>query len=178
MLSVVPICVPPESHVAGASTLQRKNFSVPVQLLAPTTLRTAASVTDTEPVPIERPPPGMSAPAPVFGVVVRPDWQLPKLPSTKSLSVAVSDCEDRVSASTLAKHSLPSPRSDRLMPASKNSPRRNVLKPLLSVNGHGAKVPSVWLTIPQKASPGEADRQLAASEVASSSRFPFTEVFH
>src|SRR6266511_3448937 len=68
---VAPIWVPlGEVQVAGAATLQRKNFSVPFQLAAPLIVKSAESFADTEPVPIDKPPAGMSTPAAVFGVVV------------------------------------------------------------------------------------------------------------
>src|SRR6266508_2936837 len=103
MLRVAPICVPlGEVHVAGASTLQRKNFSVPLQFAAPLIAKSAESFTDTEPVPIDKPPAGMSSPPPVFGV-------------------EVVEVDERVSEATLAKHSLPRPSKERLMPPSKNS---------------------------------------------------------
>src|SRR5438093_10393695 len=121
MFLVAPICVPlGDVQVAGAATLQRKNFSVPLQFTAPVTVKSAESFTDAEPVPIDRPPTGMSRPAPVFGVVVSPDTQWPKLPRTKSFRVALVESDERVSEATLAKHSLPRPSAERLMPPSKN----------------------------------------------------------
>src|SRR5438067_1918725 len=99
--------------------------------------------------------------------------QLPKLPRTKSFSVAVVDVEERVSARKLAKHSLAILGSrDRLTPASSNSPCRYVLLPLLSRYGHGATTPFTGFTSPQKASPGMvAVAQFAASEVSCRCRF-------
>src|SRR6266511_557315 len=125
MLRVAPICVPlGEVHVAGASTLQRKNFSVPLQFAAPLIAKSAESFTDTEPVPIDKPPAGMSSPPPVFGVVVSPDTQWPKFPRTKSFSVEVVEVDDRDSEPTLATPPLSRPSKERLMPPSKNSPCR------------------------------------------------------
>jgi hypothetical protein len=46
------------------------------------------------------------------------DWQLPKLPRTKSFNVAVVDVEERVSEATLEKHSPARPSVERLTPPS------------------------------------------------------------
>src|SRR6185503_18631622 len=82
---------------------------------------------------------GMSLPAPVFGVVVRPDSHLP---------------------------TPPRPSVDRFTPPSYSSPCRYVWFPLLSVYGHGAVVPLVAFTIPQKESCAPTCPQLAAFDVA------------
>src|SRR5262245_10578847 len=59
------------------------------------------------------------------------------LPITKSERVALSDAEERVSATKLER-SFGRPRAVRSMPPSKNSPGRKVLSgvPVLSRNGH------------------------------------------
>src|SRR2546428_13244461 len=127
---------------------QRKNVTVPLGVIEgrfPTTV--AVSWTGV---------PGVSGPAFDTWVDIVAT-QLPKLPRTKSFSSAVVDCEERVSARKLAKHSLAMLGSrDRFIPASRNSPVRYVLLPLLSRNGHGATTPSRGLTSPRKASPGSA----------------------
>src|SRR5256712_7536958 len=92
--------------------------------------------------------------------------QFPKLPRTKSFSSAFVDCEERVSARKLAKHSFAMfPSLDRLIPASRNSPVRYEVLPLLSTNGQGATT-SFGLTSPQKPSASAAGTQFAASEVS------------
>jgi len=118
-----PICVPPpvqaEKGLPSAVGPQRKNVRVPVQVDAPVMVRVvASSFTETEPVPIDRPPAGMLAPAASLGVVVSPDVQLPKRARMKSFRVAVVEVDERVSAPTVEKHSPERPISDRLMPAS------------------------------------------------------------
>src|SRR6266571_7748605 len=118
---VEPICVPTlavPSHVPVAIGPHRKNARVPLQVVAPLIDSVAVSLTETEPVPMESPPPGIGLPFPSFAVVAMDDVQLPKVVSTKSFRVAVVEVEERVSAATDAKHSLAIPpgRSDRLMP--------------------------------------------------------------
>src|SRR5262245_9156552 len=87
------------------------NDNVPVKA-DPLTLRSAASVTCTEPVPIEtsgnpllllsvRSAGGLAASC---GVVVRPDVHCSNDPSRKSFSCAPIDGEDRVSTRKLEKH--------------------------------------------------------------------------
>ena len=161
----VPICVPPVVHSVEAGP-QRKNETLPVHVDAPSTVMVAASLTETEPVPMESPPGGIVPPLPSFAVVVILELQLPKPARTKSFRTAVVEVEERVSALTLEKHSLPRPRSERLIPPSYSSPCRYVLLPLLSVNGHGAVVPLVGFTMPQNASFAPTVAQFAAFEVA------------
>ena len=76
MRLVEPTEVPPSSHSAGESTLHRENATEPAGAAVPPWMSTTAeSLTETTPVPIDRPPAGMSAPAPVFGVVTVVDSQ-------------------------------------------------------------------------------------------------------
>ena len=57
--------------------MHRKNATEPAGVaVPPVRLTTAESFTATTPVPIERPPAGMSAPAPVLGVVTVVEVQL------------------------------------------------------------------------------------------------------
>src|SRR3954466_1959098 len=108
----------------------RVNATLPVHVVTPPTVTTAWSRTVTEPVPIETS--GtlllllslMAPPAPVWGVVVMPDEQSPKLPRTKSLRTAVVDCDERVSEATEAKHSPPRLSELRFTPPSYISPWR------------------------------------------------------
>src|SRR4051812_27039393 len=117
--AAAPICVPVAQVSLIVATLQRKNLRLPDQLEMPSTVRFAESLTDTLPAePIDRPAAGMLAPAPSFGVVTRVVSHLPKLPRTKSFSVAVVEVDERVSDATLAKHSPARPRVDRLTPPS------------------------------------------------------------
>src|SRR5438874_2173607 len=110
--------------------------------------------------------PGVTGPA-FDTCVVIVATQLPKLPRTKSFSSAVVDVEERVSARKLAKHSFATLGSrDRLIPASRSSPWRYVVLPLLSVYGHGATTPSTGLTSPQKPSAAPAVTQFAALDVS------------
>ena len=97
---------------------QRKKDTDPLQVEMPLTVSVAESLTETEPVPIDRPPPGIGFPFPSLAMVAMPDSHLPKELTTKSLSVAVVEVEERVSATMLEKHSPARPRVDRLMPAS------------------------------------------------------------
>ena len=115
-----PICVPLPVGQVVALGPQRKNDTLPLQVVAPPTVIVAESLTDTEPVPMESPPDGIGLPFPSFAVVAIDEVQPPKVASTKSFSVAVVDVEERVSADTVAKHSLATPpgSSDRLMPPS------------------------------------------------------------
>jgi len=83
-------------------------------------------------------------PAAGFGVVVVVEWHSPSEPRAKSNSVAVRDCEERVSPTKVLKHLPERPVVVRLMPPSKNSPGSSVLPspvvlPLLFVS-HG-----VWI---------------------------------
>src|SRR5439155_10844215 len=110
--------VPPLTQLSVSLGPHRKKDSVPFQVEMPLTVRLAESLTETEPVPIERPPAGIVPPLPSLAVVTRPDSHLPKELTTKSLSVAVVEVEERVSATMLEKHSPARPRVDRLMPAS------------------------------------------------------------
>src|SRR3989475_7848386 len=156
------LVVPSQAPVAMGP--QRKNVTVPLGVIEgrfPTTV--AVSWTGV---------PGVSGPAFDTWVDIVAT-QLPKLPRTKSFSVAVVDVEERVSARKLAKHSLAILGSrDRLTPASSNSPCRYVLLPLLSVYGHGATTPFTGFTSPQKGSPGiAAVLQFAAVEVSCRCRF-------
>src|SRR5438128_533939 len=133
--------VPPVSQVPVAIGPHRKNVTVPLGVLEgwlPTTVAVSWTAV-----------PGVTGPA--FDTWVdMVATQLPKLPRTKSFSVAVVDVEERVSARKLAKHSLAILGSkDRLIPASRSSPWRYVLLPLLSVYGHGATTPLTGLTSPQ-----------------------------
>src|SRR5262249_35526940 len=68
----------------------------------------------------------------------RSRWQVLKLPSTKSDSVAVGLCDDRVSARKVEKQ-VPRPRALRLTPSSRNSPGKATFPGvlLLSRNDHG-----------------------------------------
>src|SRR5438132_210277 len=59
--------------------------------------------------------------------------QTGKLPTTKSDSVAVGDCEERVSAKNEEKQPL-RPRAVRSTPSSRSSPWANDVSPLLLVN--------------------------------------------
>src|SRR5262245_12703897 len=99
----------------------RKNESVPLHVSTlPVTVRSAESVTDTLPVPIETLPPD-----PADGVVTRRESQPPSDPREKSKIVAVSDVDDRVSPMKVLKHSPPRPDVVRLIPPSKNSETRS-----------------------------------------------------
>src|SRR5438874_828956 len=111
--------VPPVTQLSVALGPHRKKDRVPLQVAAPPTVRLPESLTETEPVPIDRPPPGIEPPLLSLAVVVSPEVQLPKFPSTKLLRVALVEVDDRLSASELAKHSVARPgNSERLMPPS------------------------------------------------------------
>src|SRR5207249_3048911 len=69
-------------------------------------------------------------------VLGRSSRQVLKLPMTKSDSVAVGDCDERVSARKLEKQ-VPRPRAVRLTPSSRNSPGAGPELWLLSVNDQG-----------------------------------------
>src|SRR5512132_1933565 len=115
---------------------RRWNCTVPDQVVTPVTVTVAESLTETEPVPIEVDPVMLECVSSVAP-------QVPKVPRTKSFSVAVVEVDERVSDATLAKHRSPRPSAVRLTPPSKNSPCRYELLPLLSVYDHGAVVPLV-----------------------------------
>src|SRR5207248_6118315 len=124
---------------------QRENVTVPLGVFdawLPTTVAVSCTAV-----------PGVTKPV-LDGVVVIVALHWAKLPRTKSFSVAVADVDERVSDRKLAKHSLAieADRLDRLTPPSNSSPFRKVWLPLLSVNVHGAIVPLVAFTIPQKGS--------------------------
>src|SRR5438128_10143364 len=87
---------------------QRKNERVPLQVVVPVIATVAESLTDTEPVPIERGP-VIGLPLPSFGVVSTVLSHLPNCPRTKSLSVALPDCEDRVLSRKLRKQAPAKP---------------------------------------------------------------------
>src|SRR5712672_1609653 len=91
---------------------QRWKLRVPVKL-PPVTASAAESVAVTEPPPIER--------LDADGVVTSDDVQWPRAPPAKSNSVAVSDCEERVSPRNDWKHSLERFSAVRSTPPSKNS---------------------------------------------------------
>src|SRR5437762_7540884 len=92
--------------------------------------------------------------------------QVPNFPVTKSFRVAVVEVEERVSDTIVEKHSPVRLRSDRLRPASKNSPFRAPLFGvlLLSVNDHGI-VMVIGFTSPQAMSLFGAVVQLAGGPV-------------
>src|SRR5258706_2328116 len=113
-----PIAVPPVAHVPALGP-QREKDTVPLQIKAPPTVTVAESVAETDPAPMERPPAGIGLPLPSFAVVTIEEEQVPKLPSTKLLSTALVEVDERLSARVLAKHSCARPgNSERLMPPS------------------------------------------------------------
>src|SRR5262245_16525343 len=65
--------------------------------------------------------------------------QVLKLPITKSDSVAVGLCDERVSAMKLAKQS-PSPSAERFTPSSRNSPAAGCVLPLLFLYDQGTEI--------------------------------------
>src|SRR4051812_5044783 len=89
-----------------------------------------------------------------------------KLPSAKSLSCAVVECDERVAPRNVEKHwSLPST-ALRSMPASNSSSGRMAVEALLSRNGHAwVGVSVVRLTTAQKFcdAPARAQSPLALS---------------
>src|SRR5262249_32742592 len=90
---------------------RRWNCTVPPQTGVPVTATVAESVTGTDPVPIDVDPVMLEC-----VVVLLPhdaNW-----PSTKSLSVAVVDVDERVSDATEAKQRLARPSTERLTPPS------------------------------------------------------------
>src|SRR5262245_56258709 len=90
---------------------RRWNCTVPLHVEIPVTVTVALSLTETDPVPIDVDPVMLEC-----EVVELP--HVPKVPRTKSFSVAVVDVDDRVSDATLAKHRLARPRFVRLTPPS------------------------------------------------------------
>src|SRR5207249_3657550 len=72
-------------------------------------------------------------------VLGRSSRQVLKLPITKSESVAVGLCDERVSARKLEKQ-LPRPRAVRFTPSSRNSPGAGPVLWLLSVNDQGTVI--------------------------------------
>src|SRR3989442_1934152 len=159
---LVPTLVVP-SQAPVAMGPHRKNVTVPLGVIEgrlPTTVAVPCTAVR-----------GVSGPALDTWVVIV-GTKFPKLPRTKSFSVAVVDVEERVSARKLAKHSLATLGSrDRLIPASRSSPCRYVALPLLSWYGHGATTPLAGLTSPQKGSLNANVTQFAASEGSSRCRF-------
>ncbi len=105
-----PTCVPAEQRPVAIGP-QTKKVTLPVGVLvAAVPVIVAVSVTIV---------PGVTVPpAPVDGVVDICALQTPKPPPTKSLSVASTDCEERVSDRKLEKHSSPRPRKLRSTPPS------------------------------------------------------------
>ena len=115
----VPMFVPPvvqptavAGGTGGAIGPQRKKVTVPVGsagLAMPVTVIVASSWTAV---------PGVTEVPVAEAVVVMAgvhDWKVPRM---KSFSVAVTDCEERVSAAKLEKHSFCSPRKFRFNPPS------------------------------------------------------------
>src|SRR5215472_15509628 len=86
---------------------RRWNCTVPFQVAMPVTVTVAESLAETDPVPIEVDPV-------ILDCVVTVAPQPPKVPRTKSFSVAVVDVDDRVSDATDAKHLSARPRAVRL----------------------------------------------------------------
>ena len=108
------------------------------------TVTVAESLTETDPVPIEVDPVTLDC------VVTLELPQVPKLPRTKSFSVAVVDVDDRVSDATDAE-ALVAEAEGRQVDAAFVELALQVGVGCRScrVYGHGAVVPSVGLTMPQ-----------------------------
>ena len=119
-----PLLVVP-SQVPELIGPHRKNFSVPVQLPVPVTVRSAWSFAVTVPVPIERAlvESGSSGavvlPAPFFGVVEMFVPQLPTWPRARSWSDESTACDERVFITIVDVHSLCRPNAVRFNPPSK-----------------------------------------------------------
>src|SRR5262249_36876119 len=80
------------------------------------------------------------------------NWQLLKLPITKSDKVGVGLWADRVSAMKLEKQP-PNPRAGRSTPSSRNSPAAGLMLWLLSLKDHGTTI-DPELTIAKVVAPG------------------------
>ena len=118
----VPALVVPSQVAGAASGPHRKNLSVPLQDAIPVTCRSAESLATTEPVPMDRPPAGMAVvPLDCMGVVTMVAPQRPRLPRAKSLSVASTDCDERVLTRKVEKQVSARPRVVRLRPPSYSS---------------------------------------------------------
>src|SRR6266545_413805 len=129
----VPVWAPSHTSVLASGNEQRKNVTSPLGVfegLLPVTVAVSCTAS-----------PGVTE---VFdGVVDIVALHWANDPRTKSFSVAVPEKEERVSETRVAKHSPARLISGelRLTPASKNSPCRYVVFPLLSKNVHGEDVP-------------------------------------
>src|SRR5207245_520960 len=152
-----PTCVPLPLAQLVAPGPQRKNVMVPVGV---------------GPGPPPVAVPAMSARS-VIGSV-EPSWRVdcdgvvvtdaphsPSTPRAKSNSVAVSDCEERVSPMNVLKHLPPMCAAVRFTPPSKNSETSFVEPPFLfAVSQGGSSVPFVGsLTVAHAASPPRVDLQ-------------------
>src|SRR4051812_36572199 len=102
MVCALPIAAPPVSHVvvdAAASGPHRWNVRLALYEDTPVTVTTALSDVD------RVPDAGMTFEVPVgVGVVTVVEEHSPSVPSAKSKSVAVSDCDERVSPVKVLKH--------------------------------------------------------------------------
>src|SRR5207245_758320 len=121
-----PICTPPVSHSVVDDALngpQRWNVTDPLNVETPVTSTSALSLTSSVPeVGIVSPSAGMGVvPSDSTGVVFVVDVHSPSAPRSKSNSVAVGDCEERVSPMKTLKHLPASLDFVRLSPPSKNS---------------------------------------------------------
>src|SRR5258706_5414528 len=174
--------VPPLVQVAvelrSVPMKQRLKLYEPLHVGTPVTVSVALSVT------LRGPPEEISAEPLIDGLVVVLEAHSPSAPRAKSKSVAVSDCEERVSPMKTLKHLPPRLVAVRSIPPSKNSEIRSVLPTpscLLAVSQGVEIVPVIGrlpeLVVAQMASPERVDLQSTPWATEFVPRVPFAPPF-